>query len=382
MSPFDAFRNREVTGCALTQQTSRGLCGLTMRLGFFGVAACVIFAASGCSGTSAPSGFDGSGDDGGAAVSGRDGSIGALGDGGDNSGNGKGTLGSGDSDGGSSSGDAGPTIVSLYAHTDTTLYSLDPKNVGAEVSLGDFDCIGSSKSASSTSMTDLAVSATGQLYGVSEVAVYPLTVTSSGVHCAAVWKLPSGSKFYGLTMAPANTVDTDEVLIAANAAGELYKVNADTGATTQVGTFGTDPQTKKPWQLSGDIVFLANGGSPEGFATVRVCSSTSCTSTTDTLIEVDVSKVQPGTQSVTKAVRGAVTTGSWCTVSGAPSSYPELYGIVAYEDQVYGFSRTGLVVQMHNDDATACPVSSATNRSWAGAGVTTSAPVVVPPPIR
>jgi hypothetical protein len=181
-------------------------------------------------------------------------------------------------------------------------------------------------------------------------------------------------------MAPEGTVDASEVLIAANGAGQLYRIDANTGATTQVGTFGTDPQTGTNWSLSGDIVFMANGGSPLGYATVRTCSSRSGCSSVDTLIEIDVSAVKPGAQSVTKAVRGAVNKGSWCTNAASPPTFGSMFGIAAFQDKVYGFSRKGDVVEIRISDGSGCLVAAYSSDAFAGAGVTTIAPVQAPPP--
>src|SRR5205085_5890542 len=123
-------------------------------------------------------------------------------------------------------------------------------------------------------------------------------------------------------------------------------------------------------------VFLANGGAPIGFATVRTCSSggSSC-STVDTLIEVDVKAIHPGTQSVLKAVRGDVVRGSWCTNASSPQTFGSMFGIAAFGAKVYGFSRRGDVVEIDNNDGTGCLVQALSSDQWAGAGVTTTAPV-------
>ena len=323
-------------------------------------------------------------------------SIGAIavgvGCGGANAGNGfdttdaggandSGTITGGDG-GGLVEGDGGGTTGTtlFYAHTDTTLYSLDPTNVSATpTKIGDFDCI--TGSGDSKSMTDIGVAKDGSLYGVSQGAAYPLTISGSNVHCAATWPLPNSSKnsFYGLTVAPENTVAAAEVLIAADSSGKLWQIDANTGATTQVGTFGSDPANGRTWGLSGDIVFMANGGSPIGFATVRTCPSGggSC-DTTDTLIQIDVSQVHAGTQVVTKSVQGPVNKGSWCTNAASPASFGSMYGIAAFQDKVYGFSREGDVVEIHNTDGSGCLVNAYSSMKFAGAGVTTSAPVIAP----
>lgn len=265
----------------------------------------------------------------------------------------------------------------LYAHTDTTLYQLDPQNIGgAMTTVGDFDCIGSTMPAKT--MTDLAVAKDGKLYGVSEGAAFPLSIQGNKVHCEDTWPLPA-TKFFGLTVAPEGTVNAQEVLIGADGEGGLYQIDATSGVPTQVGTLGTDTKSKLPWSLSGDIVFLANAGNPVGFATVRTCPSKGPCASVDTLIEVDVKAIKPGKQSVLKSVRGAVNKGSWCTNSASPATFGSMFGIVAFKDNVYGFSRAGDLVEIHNTDGTGCLVSSDPTRKWAGAGITTSAPVIAPP---
>jgi hypothetical protein len=276
-----------------------------------------------------------------------------------------------------------PPKVLFYANDDTTLYSIDPMDITAPmVTIGTFDCVGAAGSTSV--MTDVAVDDTGKIYGVSPAAVWPLTVQSGGVvHCDAKWPVPYGTHFNGLTVAPVNTVAATEVIIGANATGALYRIDPTSGTPTQVGTLGTDPVTGNPWTLSGDLVFLANGGNPVGFATVRTCTAGSVTNCdyTDTLIEVDVTQVKPGTQSVLKSVRGKVVRGPSCMqVDGGStkSSFGSIFGIVAYQDKVYGFSRKGDFLEIANSDGTACPVWSNPAIAFAGAGITTLAPVTPP----
>ncbi len=88
--------------------------------------------------------------------------------------------------------------------------------------------------------------------------------------------------------------------------------------------------------------------------------------------------IKPGTQSVLKSVRGAVVKGSWCTNPASPSTFGSMFGVAAFEDKVYGFSRKGDVVEIHNTDGSGCLVSSDKTMLFAGAGVTTTAPVIAP----
>jgi len=284
-----------------------------------------------------------------------------------------------------------PTAKIVWAHTDTTLFQGDP-NVSplTLTQVGDFDCIGSG-SGQDPSMTDVAADKDGNLYAVSNTAMYPLQINGSTVHCVSTHTLPSGAHFYGLTFAPAGVLRSTEMLVAANSAGELWAID-ETGATTQVGTFGNVPSNDgqghsydsgnvgKAWELSGDIVFLENGGAPVGFATLRDCPtppySSSC-NTVDTLVEIDLSKLSLGnTTSVTKAVKGQVVKASTCTDS-ANTGYGSMYGITAWQDKVYGFSRQGFLVEINNGNGSACLVKDYSPSKFAGAGITTSAPVVI-----
>jgi hypothetical protein len=330
---------------------------------------------------------------------GPSGGFGGSGGGGSGNGGGSGSLttttsgsGGGISTGSQSSGTAGSAPSVIYSHTNTTLFKLDPTSL-AVTQIGDFDCIGNG---GDSSMTDVAVDSKGDLWGVSETHVYPLQIQGSTVHC--VQQIPlnggNGAVFYALTFAPKGTLDpANEVLVAGNSAGELWAIDPS-GQLTQHGTFGTVPANDgnghsyqnagRAWELSGDIVFLANNGQPVGFATVRDCpnppSSSGC-DTSDTLIQIDLTKLGPGTQVVTQSVRGMVTQGSGCSMYDSHSTdFGKLYGIGAWNDKIYGFSNSGALIDIDNADGSACLVQYFAQNSWAGAGVTTVAPVMAPPP--
>lgn len=289
-------------------------------------------------------------------------------------------------------GSAGKQLV--YAHTDTMLFSFDPAVTPLKLTqLGNFDCIGGS--GQDVSMTDVAVDRDGNLFGISATKVQPLSVVGTVVECGAPIALSGAAdpKFYALTFAPAGVLDPNlEVLVAGNTAGELWSISA-TGTLALLGTFGTVPandgnghtypNSGTAWELSGDIVFLANDGNPLGYATVRDCpnppSSSGCNGD-DTLIEIDVPKLATaGGGSVTKSVRGLVVKRSGCTDS-IVGSYDNMFGIAAWGDRVYGFSRAGYLVDIDIADGSACLVDEYPGAKFSGAGITTLAPVIAPPP--
>ncbi|MEJ7734670.1 MAG: hypothetical protein WKG00_36430 [Polyangiaceae bacterium] len=280
-------------------------------------------------------------------------------------------------------------------HTDTTLFTADPEETPLTLTeVGDFDCVGGD--GQDISMTDLAVNAAGEVWGISKSNVYRFEVQGSSVHCADTIPLenPDDISFYGMAIVPPGILGAAEVLLAANSAGELWSID-DNGGLSRRGTFGKVPaddgnghtyqHAGKDWELSGDIVISANDGDPVGFATVRDCpdppSATGCNDV-DTLIEIDVGKlVTSTTQSVTKSVRGKVLKGSGC--SDSVPGYGRIYGIAAYQGSVFGFSRgagDGFAIEISNQDGYGCLVQAFSGNPWSGAGITTLAPVEPPPP--
>ena len=302
--------------------------------------------------------------------------------------------------------DAGPAVgrTLLYAHDGTTLYQIDPTDPKlAATSLGTFDCIGGS---GASSMTDMAVDDADELFGLATGTVFvDMKAATGGVQCAQD-KLPISAgtvsvdhaKFYGESFAPKGTLDPNaQALVVGNDQGEMYVVDRVSGALTIVGTFGAVPADDgngnaypsgpggggegTPFQMSGDIVFLDNGGTPLGFATVRDCSGASSCSSVDTLVELDLTKMKGGNGgSVVKAVRGQVRKAASCGDQNN-AAYGGMYGIAAYEDKIIGFSHDGFIVRISNVDATACLIHDYSGTiAFDGAGVTTKAPVTAPPP--
>jgi hypothetical protein len=256
-------------------------------------------------------------------------------------------------------------------------------------------------------MTDLAVDKDGKLYGVATQTVFlDMQVSGTTVQCQAVGKsltgpqIMQGDKFYGASFAPAGTIDpANETLVVGDTAGNMYAVDIGTGALTIVGSFGTvpmaDPQGNTfmypggAWEMSGDIVFLSNNGTPVGFAAVRDCQSPPATSScnpVDTLLEIDMTKLAlNNAASATKAVRGQITKAAMGCSDTMNTGYGSMYGIAAYQDKVIGFSHSGFIVSISNVDGTACLIHDYSMQlmgGFDGAGVTTKAPVKPPPPPR
>jgi hypothetical protein len=357
--------------------------------------------ASGGSGGDATDPAAGAGGSAGTGAAGTGGSgtagTGAAGAGTGGAAGGSNVVGGGGMGGFGGSGPVGQTLV--YVHTDTTLFQFDPSKKPYDVQMvGDFDCIGGT--GDDVAMTDIAVDSTGQIFGVSSGHAYVLSVAGTKVQCTSKITLPTMlpggkvTKFYALSIAPPGViVDGKETLIAGNTDGELWAID-DKGNVSQHGDFGLVPKMDqngntfanagKGWELSGDIVFLANGGKPVGFATVRDCpnppATTNCDKA-DTLLEIDVAAMKTATTgSVLKGIRGKIVKSKSCN-DAANTEYGSMFGIAAFNDQVFGFSRAGQFVTINNTDGTACLVQDLAPSKWSGAGVTTLAPVIPPPPV-
>jgi hypothetical protein len=290
----------------------------------------------------------------------------------------------------SASSSSGGSVV-VYAHTDNTLFRYDPSQPAvAPSAIGAFDCIGGPSQ--DTAMTDLAVNATGQLWGISANNLYTLMLPAGAtgpVHCATTYIVEPALPFYGLTFAPKGVLDPNvEVLVGANTLGQLWSIVPNGTATVhaQRGTFGTVPANDphghiyvnagQSWELSGDIVFISAGGTPRGFATVRDCpmppSTTNC-NTTDTLIELDLTALASANpKSVTKTIIGQVVKSNACN-DPVNAAYGSLYGIAALGSTVFGFSHLGYVTTIDLNSGTSCLAVATPGQSWAGAGITTSA---------
>ena len=349
----------------------------------------LLFAVSSCSSdddSNNSSSFNagGSANNGAAAGSGGSSGSGAQNTGGSNNGGSSGTGGV------NLGGMAGNSNLLVYGSTDTSLYSMNPETYEVKA-LGDFDCVASGQY---QAMTDIAVNAQGDIWGLTAHNVHLLVVQNDGVvHCAD--KIPiqsSDARFYALSFAPVGVIDPDkEVMVAGNTDGELWSIDG-TGNLVLRGNFGPVPaddgrghtytaaNVGKNWELSGDIVFFSNDGSPIGFATVRDCpnppETTGC-NYTNTLLEIDMAALGASTPGpVAKSVRGQILKARDCTKGG--SGWGNFWGIAAWNDRVFGFSRSGALVDIANSDALACEIENNSATEWSGAGVTTLAPVFEP----
>jgi hypothetical protein len=285
--------------------------------------------------------------------------------------------------------DGGATPSTIYASTNTALYTFDPA-ASSLTMVGAYDCIGGT--GQDTAMTDIAVDASGALYGISHSAVHTITVSAGTVHCAQSTAITGTTvTFYGLAVAPAGALGTSETLLATALDGSIWAIDASSGQLTQHGTLGTVPANDgrghvyanagMPWEMAGDIVFVrSSSGATRAFANVRDCPappSTAGCDAIDTLVELDVAALAiAGTGNDVHAVQGQIVRSAAC--SDTALGYGSIYGLASSASSLIGFTHTGIVVTVDFTTGGGCGSSPGSAPQYNGAGVTnavaTSAP--------
>jgi hypothetical protein len=291
--------------------------------------------------------------------------------------------------------DASTVVTIVYAHSDNTLYEVNP-TTNAVTMIGAF--AGLSGGSGDSAITDLAVDGNNDVYVNSESVLYKAAVPASPgtVQLTKIATLQGGADFYALAFAPPGALDANnETLVGGDGDGNLWYINQASGAATNLGNFGADPTTSgNIFELSGDIVFYLdpnNNNAPTGLATIRSCpsggSSSSCSN--DWLAGVDMANLKQAYTSGTAATTllGGIYGGSSSSV-GPGTGFHDVFGLAAWNSTVYGFTRgsTANLITIPTSGASAGVGTSiqtfsfASGDGWSGAGVTSKATINVPPP--
>ena len=400
------------------------------RSGFvFGLVSLAALAAIGaCSGSNNQSGFQ----TGGGSGSGSGGS----GSGSGGSGSGSGSGGTLNNDGGVvlTIDDAGDQVLpdggiivttktTIYANTDTALYSMDP-NTQVVTLIGPFTNI----DAGADSVTDVAVDAEGDVYVCTESTIYKVALPAGGTGPVALVNatpivypstVTTAPRMYALGFAPPGLLSppgpdggpgTVETLVAGDGDGNVWSVDPTTGIAKNLGNFGNDPTVSGNFLgVSGDIVFYSDAttGAATGLAKIRSCApppakyptdAPTCSKTDDLLAGIDISQLVTAYNSGTPSLslNGGIYGGSTTTL-GPGTGFGELFGLGAWKGDVFGFGNAQAakdggaaavppdLVSISTTSGTASLVSNSfgfTSGGWSGAGVTTKVTVTViaPPP--
>jgi hypothetical protein len=234
-------------------------------------------------------------------------------------------------------------------------------------------------SGTTPTITDLAVDGNGSVWVNSETAVYKATLPSGTgpVNITVQTQLGTSTLFYALGFTPAGVLESGESLIAGDSKGNLYYID-QTGAAPplNLGGFGV-ASGGGTMELSGDVVFYELGGSARGLATVRACKS-SCSTTNDSLVEINIANMQQAFQSKSPASTLLKQT------LGSGTQFGRLFGVGAWGSSVYAFSRASgssaqaQLIQIDSTGAgTSLQVFPNITAGWSGAGVTTKAQITV-----
>lgn len=223
------------------------------------------------------------------------------------------------------------TIV--YAHTAAELFRVDPRALTLR-SIGRF---GFDSDGQDHQMTDIAVNARGEVWGLTFNAIYRIDATTARCTLAS----PLQGQYNGLTFVPMGVLNpAAEVLVAVEGAGTYYVVNTSDGRVQRLGMLGA-------YASSGDLVSVAN---TETWAIVKVRGE-------DHLARVDL--------------RAGVT-----TLVG-PTGVDDIWGLGYWRARLYGFAEGGAFVTIDPVTGRATEVMR-TGNAWWGAGVTTIAPTAPP----
>ncbi len=239
-----------------------------------------------------------------------------------------------DSAGGGDGGDG--TVVYVYAHTDTTLYKVDPDTYAVSM-VGDFVWPGGA----TDQMTDIAIDSAGGMVGISFTQVYKVDPTNANT---TLLSSALAGTFNGLSYVPADQIGQtgDDVLVATrNDDGAVFRIDPMTGAATQIGNMGN-------YASSGDLCSVS------GFGTVQTVDGVG--NTGDIL-----TKLAPMSFHATPI--------------GTATGFGAIWGVAFWKGTIFGFTNNGEFITIDATTGVGTLVQSG-GPQWWGAAVTTSAPIL------
>lgn len=221
---------------------------------------------------------------------------------------------------------------SVYAHSYQHLYKVDPDSLAVTL-IGTF---GWPEGPDADLMTDIAVDRKGDIIGVSFGSLY--AVDKDTAVCTRLRTL-TGQQFNGLSFI--RQPDDSEILVGTGLSGTLWSIDpTNQSDPVQIGAYGGQMVS------SGDLVSVA------GFGTVATVKNGS---EIDYLARIDE----------------ATGTG---TIIGN-TGYADIWGIGFWRSKIFGFVATNQFVLIDVTTGAASYISTGPE-NWAGAGVTTNAPVI------
>ena len=246
-----------------------------------------------------------------------------------------------------------PLVGEVFAHSDDTLYKLEPISKTVTV-VGTFDCVGTS--GGGAGMWDIAVDKDGEMYGSANglAGGSLVRIQRNTAHCDTI---VTGSSFpNSMTFVPAGTLDPNEEVLVGYDRADYLRIDKVSGQVTKIGSLNPN-STGEMWESSGDIVSIIDGGT---YLTVKVFLGP--VDGQDAIVEVD-----PKTGQATKLIGN--------------TSFQKLWGLGYWGGIAYGFSETGQLcsIDLGTGKGTLIPIPNLpAGLSFWGAGVTTAAPIEMP----
>jgi len=249
-----------------------------------------------------------------------------------------------------------PAPGKVYAHSDTTLWLLEP--ISKQVTMvGAFDCVGTTVN----SMVDVAVDRAGKMTGSAAISFNGalggalVTIDPTNAHCTVLTR--GANLVTSLTYVPEGTLVANAEALVGYADDKYVRVDPTTGALTQIGLLNA-PNAAVTWVSSGDVVSIQNGGT---YLTVKAESGNPGAGAGDRIVEVDPK------------------TGALKRVIGATGSI-DVLGLGYWGGIAYGFTIAGTLIQIDlmTGAGTPIPIPDApSDLAFYGAGTTTVAPIIV-----
>jgi len=233
----------------------------------------------------------------------------------------------------------------VYAHSGQVLYRLDTTTL-EPVEIGPFGL-------GTKSITDIAVDKDDRMLGVTLDAVYEIDVDTG----AATWLADldtAAPDFTSLSFVPVDLSNpaSDEILVAANVEGRVFRIDPTDGSATELGQYGSTADGLI--RSSGDLFAVHGVGI---YATVTIGD--------DLTLPDYLASIDPTTWAATPI--------------GTGTPWDRIFGVGYWRGTVYGFvdqqSNGGAIVELDLATGTGSVVDQRAVR-WYGAGVTTVAPIV------
>ena len=220
-----------------------------------------------------------------------------------------------------------PQLGIIYAHTGTTLYTVDASSYDL-TTVGDFGGM--------DDMTDLAVTPDGNVYTISRTALYKVD-TNTG----AATQLFAGIASSNVAL----TFKDDGTLLAADQAGAVRTIDPTNGNITELGTYGTGYDT------AGDLVAIADG-TMYGVST----KAPTLGSTTNVLIKVNTTTAK--------------------ATSVGKIGYTGVFGVAYAGGRVLAFTSTGQIIRIDPSTGIGTLVKTHAGLKFYGAGTSPLVPVL------